>query len=139
AEIIAGRLPRNAMDTAMVNEANSPTRGSTPAMMENEIASGISARATTSPARTSVRSRRGLRNAPITEVTWSVRAFRRCTGVRRGIRGPDGEGTSVEEDVTQATPKSTASESPIGYEQGGTPSSRAWLTDPRVRALGGPQ
>jgi hypothetical protein len=40
----------------MVNDANSPTRGSTPAMMENEIASGISASATTRPANTSVRS-----------------------------------------------------------------------------------
>ena len=41
--------------TAMVNEANSPTRGSTPAMIEKEIASGISASATTRPASTSVR------------------------------------------------------------------------------------
>ena len=56
AEIIAGRPPRKAMETAMVNDANRPTRGSTPAMMENEIASGMSASATTSPARTSVRS-----------------------------------------------------------------------------------
>ncbi|GIJ32730.1 hypothetical protein Vse01_18780 [Micromonospora sediminimaris] len=39
----------------MVNEANSPTRGSTPARIEKLIASGIRARATTSPARTSVR------------------------------------------------------------------------------------
>ncbi len=71
AEIIAGRPPTTAMVTAMVNEANSPTAGSTPAMIENEIASGISARATTRPARTSVRStlgsdsqtgRRGPRN-----------------------------------------------------------------------------
>jgi len=51
------------MDTAIVNDANSPTRGSTPAMIEKEIASGISARATTSPARTSVRSRAGERRA----------------------------------------------------------------------------
>ena len=47
------------MVTAIVNEANSPTRGSTPARIENEIASGISASATTRPARTSVRSTRG--------------------------------------------------------------------------------
>jgi hypothetical protein len=53
--IIAGRPPTMAMVTAMVKEANSPIEGSTPAMMENEIASGISARATTKPARTSVR------------------------------------------------------------------------------------
>ncbi len=53
--IMAGRPPVKAMVTAMVNEANSPTRGSTPARIENEIASGMSARATTRPARTSVR------------------------------------------------------------------------------------
>ena len=52
----AGRPPANAMVMAMVTEENSPTRGSTPAMMENAIASGISASATTSPASTSVRS-----------------------------------------------------------------------------------
>ena len=63
AEIIAGRPPRKAIDTAMVNEANSPMRGSTPAMIENEIASGIRASATTRPARTSVRSRPGERSA----------------------------------------------------------------------------
>ncbi|GAA2412167.1 hypothetical protein GCM10010420_46720 [Streptomyces glaucosporus] len=39
----------------MVNEENRPTAGSTPAMTENEIASGIRARATTRPASTSVR------------------------------------------------------------------------------------
>ena len=43
----------------MVNEANNPTLGSTPAMIENEIASGISASATTRPARTSVRATLG--------------------------------------------------------------------------------
>ncbi len=51
------------METAIVNAANSPIRGSTPAMIENEIASGISARATTSPASTSVRSMAGERSA----------------------------------------------------------------------------
>src|SRR4051794_39898681 len=55
AEIIAGRPPTNAMVTAIVNDANRPIAGSTPAMIENEMASGISARATTSPASTSVR------------------------------------------------------------------------------------
>ncbi|GGT69991.1 hypothetical protein GCM10010272_11380 [Streptomyces lateritius] len=40
----------------MVKEAKSPIAGSTPAMIEKEIASGISARATTRPASTSVRS-----------------------------------------------------------------------------------
>ena len=58
AEIIAGRPPANAIVTAIVNDAYSPTRGSTPAMIENEIASGIRASATTSPARISVRGQR---------------------------------------------------------------------------------
>jgi hypothetical protein len=56
AEIIAGRPPAIAIVTAIVNEANSPTLGSTPAMIENEIASGIRASATTRPARSSTRS-----------------------------------------------------------------------------------
>ena len=38
------------MTTAMINEAYNPTIGSTPAMIENEIASGINASATTIPA-----------------------------------------------------------------------------------------
>ncbi len=68
AEIIAGLPPTMAMVTAMVKEANRPTRGSTPAMMENEIASGISASATTKPASTSVLSRLGDLSAVMTEV-----------------------------------------------------------------------
>ena len=67
AEIIAGRPPRKAIETAIVNDAKRPTRGSTPAMIENEIASGISASATTRPASSSVRSSLGERNACITE------------------------------------------------------------------------
>src|SRR5680860_1385756 len=63
AEIIAGRPPRNEMETAIVKDAKRPRRGSTPAMIEKEMASGISARATTSPASTSVRSILGVRNA----------------------------------------------------------------------------
>jgi hypothetical protein len=55
AEIIAARPPTIEITTAMVKEANSPMLGSTPAMMEKEIASGISASATTRPARISVR------------------------------------------------------------------------------------
>jgi len=51
----------------MTNEENSPTRGSTPAMIENEIASGMSASATTSPASTSRVSSRGVRSAVITD------------------------------------------------------------------------
>jgi hypothetical protein len=57
--IIAGRPPVKAMVTAMVNDAKSPTRGSTPARIEKLIASGISARATTRPARISVRATLG--------------------------------------------------------------------------------
>src|SRR5690625_4505241 len=60
---MAGRPPKNAIETAIVNDANSPTRGSTPAMIENEIASGINASATISPPSTSIRKRRGLRKA----------------------------------------------------------------------------
>lgn len=51
------------METAIVKDANRPTRGSTPAMMEKEMASGINASATTRPARTSVRSILGDRRA----------------------------------------------------------------------------
>ena len=69
AEIIAGRPPRNEIATAIVNDAKSPTWGSTPAMIENEIASGISASATTRPARTSVRSSRGERRAARTVIS----------------------------------------------------------------------
>jgi hypothetical protein len=62
AEIIARRPPTTAMVTAMVKEANRPIAGSTPAMIENEIASGISASATTRPASTSVRQTFGSRS-----------------------------------------------------------------------------
>ena len=55
AEIIPGRPPTKAITTAIQNEAYSPTLGSTPAMMEKAIASGIRAKATTIPARTSPR------------------------------------------------------------------------------------
>jgi hypothetical protein len=65
AEIIAGRPPVKAMATAMTNDAYKPTRGSTPAMIENEIASGISARATTRPASNSTRSTRGVGTAQV--------------------------------------------------------------------------
>src|SRR3990167_2876226 len=55
AEIMPGRPPAKAMTTAMLNEAYSPTLGSTPAMMEKAMASGMSASATTRPASTSPR------------------------------------------------------------------------------------
>ena len=53
AEIRPGRPPRKAVTTAMQTEAYRPTCGSTPAMMEKAIASGTSAKATTSPAKRS--------------------------------------------------------------------------------------
>lgn len=53
AEIIPGRPPIKDMITAIQNEAYSPTIGSTPAIIENAIASGIRASATTIPAKIS--------------------------------------------------------------------------------------
>nr|AAM08066.1 hypothetical protein [Providencia rettgeri] len=50
AEIMPGRPPTNAITTAIQNEAYRPTLGSTPAIIENAIASGMSANATTIPA-----------------------------------------------------------------------------------------
>src|SRR3546814_4926615 len=50
-----GRPPVNEMTTAMQNAAYRPTFGSTPAMIEKAMASGISASATTRPASTSPR------------------------------------------------------------------------------------
>ncbi|GHI88849.1 hypothetical protein Sxan_62130 [Streptomyces xanthophaeus] len=58
----------------MVKEEKSPIAGSTPAMTEKEMASGISARATTSPPSTSVRS-----------------TFGESQAGRRGARGHGGE------------------------------------------------
>ena len=55
AEIMPGRPPAKAMMVAMENEAYSPTLGSTPAMMEKAMASGMRASATTSPASRSLR------------------------------------------------------------------------------------
>ena len=55
AEIIPGRPPAKAITTAIQKEAYSPTRGSTPAMMEKAMASGMSANATTNPASRSLR------------------------------------------------------------------------------------
>ena len=87
---------RSSAVPAIVTEANSPTRGSTPAMMENEIASGINASATTSPANTSVRntfgeSRRGRAEGSLdsTEeaiVTFAVGGRRSGRAQRRGPR-----------------------------------------------------
>ena len=54
AEIIAGRPPTMAVTTAIEKEAYSPTLGSTPATIEKPIASGISARATSTPDSSSV-------------------------------------------------------------------------------------
>ena len=55
AEIMPERPPTKAMTIAMLKEAYSPTLGSTPAMIENAIASGIKASATTTPASKSFR------------------------------------------------------------------------------------
>ncbi|CAM5410838.1 hypothetical protein STENM327S_08804 [Streptomyces tendae] len=78
AEIIARRPPTTEMVTAMVNAANSPISGSTPAMIEKEIASGTRARATTSPARTSVRHAFG------SEIQSGLRPRRRAAGESAG-------------------------------------------------------
>ena len=51
----------------MVNAENSPTRGSTPAITENAMASGISASATTRPPRTSMPSSLGWRSVRSTD------------------------------------------------------------------------
>ena len=55
AEIIPGRPPTKLITTAIQNEAYKPTFGSTPAMIEKAMASGIKARATTRPDNTSPR------------------------------------------------------------------------------------
>ena len=55
AEIMPGRPPVNAIMTAIENDAYRPTLGSTPAIKEKAIASGMSAKATTSPANISPR------------------------------------------------------------------------------------
>ena len=49
AEIIPRRPPARAMPTEIENDAYRPTLGSTPAMIENDTASGMRASATTSP------------------------------------------------------------------------------------------
>ena len=55
AEIIPGRPPTKLMTTAIQNEAYKPTFGSTPAIIEKAMASGIKARATTNPDKMSPR------------------------------------------------------------------------------------
>jgi hypothetical protein len=52
--IIAMRPPTTAMVSERQNAPNNPTAGSTPAMPEKAIASGIIANATTRPERTSL-------------------------------------------------------------------------------------
>ena len=51
ADIIPGLPPTKEMTMAMQNEAYRPTIGSTPAMIEKAIASGINAKATKIPKR----------------------------------------------------------------------------------------
>ncbi len=55
AEIMPGRPPAKAVTTAIQKEAYNPTLGSTSAMIENAMASGIRASATTMPDSTSPR------------------------------------------------------------------------------------
>ncbi|MNP61810.1 hypothetical protein D3C76_1570330 [compost metagenome] len=55
AEIMPGLPPAIEITIAIVIEAYNPTIGSTPAMMENAMASGINASATVMPASTSPR------------------------------------------------------------------------------------
>ena len=79
ADIIPGRPPVKAMITAIENEAYKPTLGSTPAMIENAMASGISASATTSPAKTSFRV---LENHSWRIVSMDLYFFVDCRAVR---------------------------------------------------------
>ena len=55
AEIMPGLPPSIEVSTAIQKDAYKPTFGSTPAIIEKAIASGINARATTMPARESPR------------------------------------------------------------------------------------
>ncbi|NYJ67199.1 hypothetical protein HNR16_001987 [Pseudoclavibacter chungangensis] len=66
AVIIAGRPPRNAIEIAITIEENKPTSAGTPAAIANAMASGMSARPTTIPARTSFVNSFGERNTSIT-------------------------------------------------------------------------
>src|SRR5699024_10696598 len=59
AEIMPGRPPANAIMVAILKEAYKPTLGSTPAIIEKAIATGITAKATKSP---EITSRRVLNN-----------------------------------------------------------------------------
>src|SRR5699024_11765304 len=79
AEIMAGRPPTTAMVIGMMKEENRPTFGSTPAMMEKEIASGISASATTRPASISRIRIFGVFNAVSTEGSGRYRSLS-CVG-----------------------------------------------------------
>ena len=65
AEIIARRPPTIEIVTAIVKEAKSPTRGSTSAITEKEIASGIRAMPTTIAARISIRQRAAERHQSV--------------------------------------------------------------------------
>ena len=91
AEIIAGRPPTTAIVTAIVNDAYKPSLGSTPARIENEIASGMSASATARPASNSTRRRRADRNAANTDVSSDSSATARETRVGGG----EGEGDDM--------------------------------------------
>src|SRR5699024_12744876 len=81
---MAGRPPTTAMVIAMMKEENRPTFGSTPAMMEKEIASGIKAGATTRPARISRIRIVGAFNAVDTEGSGRYRSLS-CVGAVTGV------------------------------------------------------
>src|SRR5699024_1167226 len=76
---MAGRPPTTARGSAMMKEENRPTFGSTPAMREKEIASGIKAGATTRPASMSRSRIFGVFNAVSTEGSGRYRSLS-CVG-----------------------------------------------------------
>ncbi len=88
AEIIPGRPPAKAITTAMLKEAYRPIFGSTPAMMEKAMASGISARATTRPAS---RSPRRLEN----QFCFSVCSIGIPRGEARPVQSVDSAGRGM--------------------------------------------
>src|SRR3546814_14483080 len=94
ADIMPGLPPTKEMITAMENDEYSPTLGSTPAMMEKPMASGIRARETRMPARIS---ERGLaihsrRNIEKKDSIWLTRSQQTRHHTKRGMRVELGEG-----------------------------------------------
>ena len=94
--IIAGLPPKNAMETAITKEEYRPTFGSTPAIIENEIDSGMRASATTSPARTSRIRIRGVLKAFKTDGSGRYLFASSACGEAKAMRAslPSGHGES---------------------------------------------